>query len=174
MRMDSRIEQLLDKYWKADTSLEEEKELRDFFNSQDVPDDLKEVASLFNYFEFQKKQTLNEGDFKQNLKVSDDGRRGKVVKLMFTTAKIAAGVLVVVAATFLVRDEIRKSYPTEVVDTYSDPELAFEETKKALMMISRGFGKAKQGAGKIKIFNQAEEVIQHGPEKEDSSGETKI
>jgi hypothetical protein len=73
---------------------------------------------------------------------------------------------VLVAATYLVRQEIRKSYPEEVVDTYSDPQLAFEETKKALMMISKTFGKAKQEAGKITVFNEAEEIIQNGVTKE--------
>ena len=75
-------------------------------------------------------------------------------------ARIAAGIVVVVAATFFIRSEIRKSYPQELQDTYSDPQMAFEETKKALMMISHSFGKAKHETDKIKMFNEAEKKIQ--------------
>jgi len=48
-----------------------------------------------------------------------------------------------------------------------DHQLAFEETKKALMMISKTFGKAKQEAGKISVFNEAEQIIQKGKTKND-------
>jgi hypothetical protein len=46
--MDSnRIELLLKKYWGCETSLEEEKQLRDYFQGNDIPDQWKETASLF-------------------------------------------------------------------------------------------------------------------------------
>jgi hypothetical protein len=168
--MDSRIEELLDKYWKCETSLEEEKELRLFFSQQEVPDGLKETADLFKYFEQQRTQKIHGVEFDKKVKAHiPSDKDGKLVKMFFTTAKIAAGVVVLVAATYLVRQEVRKSYPTEVVDTYSDPELAFEETKKALMMISKTFGKAKQEAGKISVFNEAEQIIQNGTTQEDSA-----
>jgi len=164
--MDSKIELLLEKYWKCETSLEEEKELRDFFNGQAVPEGLKETADLFKYFELQRNEKLSATDFDSRLQAHTRGKQGRTVKMFFTSAKIAAGVAVLIAAGYLVREEIRKSYPTEVADTYSDPELAFEETKKALLMISKTFGKAKQEAGKISVFNEAEQIIQHGTAKE--------
>ena len=81
-------------------------------------------------------------------------------------ARIAAGIAVVVVATYFIRQEVRKSYPQELQDTYSDPQMAFEETKKALMMISNSFGKAKKEAGKMKMFNDAEKKIQTKPNGE--------
>ncbi len=80
--------------------------------------------------------------------------------MVFNFARIAAGLLVVITATYFVRQEVRKAYPPEIADTYSDPKLALEETKKALMMISKGFNKAQREAGKIKVFNEAEEKLQ--------------
>lgn len=166
--MDSRIEQLLDKYWKCETSLEEEKELKTFFNENEAPDELKETGLLFRYFEQQKK-TVTEVEFDKKVKSKTSGeKKGRVIKMIFTSAKIAAGVVVLLTASYLVRQEIRKSYPEDVVDTYSDPQLAFEETKKALMMISKTFGKAKEEAGKIRVFSEAEQVIQGKTLREDS------
>jgi hypothetical protein len=66
----------------------------------------------------------------------------------------------VLAATWFIRNEIRSTTPQEVVDTYDDPKMAFEETKKALMMISKSFGTAKEQAKKINMFNEAQEEIQ--------------
>jgi hypothetical protein len=173
--MDSRIEELLDKYWKCETSLEEERELKSFFNEHEVGGELKQTSLLFKYFEDQKKQTVNEARFDKRVKAkTNQEKRGKVITMMFTSAKIAAGVVVLITAGYLVREEVRKSYPEEVVDTYSDPQLAFEETKKALMMISKTFGKAKEEAGKIKVFNEAEQLIQSGITKEDSTEKVDI
>lgn len=166
--MDSKIEQLLEKYWKCETSLEEENELKVYFRGSNVPEELRETAALFQYFDEQKKLGITKADFDRKVKAeTKSGNQGKVRRMVFTTAKIAAGVVVLVAAAYLVRQEIRKSYPEEVVDTYSDPQLAFEETKKALMMISKTFGKAKQEAGKITIFNEAEQIIQNGTSKDE-------
>ena len=43
------ISQLLERYWQADTSLEEERILRTFFSQPDVPEELKTYRSLFVY-----------------------------------------------------------------------------------------------------------------------------
>lgn len=159
--MDSKqIEELLEKYWNCETTLEEERLLRDYFRGQ-VPENLNEVANLFRYFESQQQKEISSPDFDAQVKqqIRKHRPKGKVVNLAFAL-RIAAGLLVVVAATYFVREEIRKSYPTDVADTYSDPQLALEETKKALLMLSKGFNKAQKEAGKLKVFNEAEQKIQ--------------
>lgn len=49
------IEQLLDRYWQCETSLEEESQLRTFFNGKDIPDHLRRYKHLFAYQQMQKK-----------------------------------------------------------------------------------------------------------------------
>lgn len=159
--MDSKhIEQLLEKYWSCETSLEEEKELREFFAGNAVPDALKETAALFQFFESERKRTVGQ-DFDKNVtRQIKKQHSGKLISMvnMVRFARIAAGVLVVVAATYFIREEVRKSYPDD--SEISDPKIALEETKKALMMISKSFGKARKEAGKMNIFNEAEKKIQ--------------
>ena len=166
--MDSKkIEQLLEKYWSCETSLEEEKELRDYFNSNNSAEAHGDAASLFRYFESERNRTGAE-DIERNVtKEIRNRQRGKIISMVnvYRMARIAAGLLVVVVATYFVRQEVRKSYPPEIADTISDPKLALEETKKALMMISKGFGKAKEGASKVNMFNEAEDKIA-GKDKE--------
>ena len=161
--MDSNnIEQLLEKYWMCETSLEEEQQLRDFFKGHGVPASLKEATILFRFFDAEKNNILQENFESAVTKQLRQRQGGKVISMvrLNNIARIAAGILVVVVATFFIRQEIRKSYPQELQDTYTDPQIAFEETKKALMMISQSFGKARQEAGKIKMLNEAEKKIQ--------------
>jgi hypothetical protein len=174
--MDSKhIEQLLEKYWNCDTSLEEEQYLREYFRG-DVPESMKEVAEVFRYFDKQQKQQVNSPDFDAAIRkqIKQHRPEGKVIRMFYSYGRIAAGLLVVVAATYFVRQEVRKAYPPEIADTYSDPKLALEETKKALMMISKGFNKAQREANKIKAFNEAEVKIQGKPLEESKENETKI
>lgn len=162
MLMDSnRIEDLLSKYWNCETSLEEEQQLREYFKGGDIPEQWKETAALFRYFEENKKKTLNDVAFDAAvIQNAQPQKKGKLVKIFYNTMRIAAGVAVLVMAVWFVRKEVRETTPQEVVDTYDDPQLAFEETKKALLMISKSFGTAETQAKKLNMFNEAQEEIQ--------------
>jgi hypothetical protein len=45
-----RIEDLLNRYWDGETSLEEERELKAYFNSDDIAEQFRSVAPLFRAF----------------------------------------------------------------------------------------------------------------------------
>jgi HEAT repeats len=45
-----RIEQLLEKYWEGETSIAEERELKDYFKRKDIPAHLKAYQAQFVYF----------------------------------------------------------------------------------------------------------------------------
>lgn len=166
--MDSkRIEELLNKYWNCETSLEEEQQLRAYFSGSDIPESLKETAALFQYFEQTRQQTLNDLSVEQHvLHKARTPEKGKMVKLFYNSMRIAAGLAVLIMAGWFVHKEIRSTTPQEMVDTYDDPKLAFEETKKALLMISKSFGTAEEQAKKINMFNEAQQEIQKGKNKE--------
>ena len=115
---------------------------------------------MFRYFEEAKKKSLNDVAFDDQVMLKINPRRGQIKRLVYNSMRIAAGLLVVIAATWFIRTEVRQTIPQEMVDTYDDPELAFEETKKALLMISKSFGTAEQHTRKINMFNEAQEEIQ--------------
>jgi hypothetical protein len=160
--MDSRnIDELLRKYWECETTLEEEQLLREYFEGSQISEHHREAASLFRYFSMNKKKSISDEGFeKQVLQVTHGTNSRKIIQLVYNTMRIAAGVAVLMIAIYFVRKEIHKADPVAVEDTYNDPKLAFEETKKALMMISKGFTKAENEAKKINLFNEAQEDIQ--------------
>jgi hypothetical protein len=154
------IGQLLEKYWNCETSLEEEQQLRSYFNGPDVSDQLKDAAELFRFLEAERVRSVGDNfDSEVMRKVKKAESKTKIVSMVrwLQMARIAAGILVMVAAGYFVRNEFLKSNPdpTEI----TDPQQALEETKKALLMISRSFGKAKEGVGKINMINEAEQKI---------------
>lgn len=166
--MDSKhIEQLLEKYWECETSLEEEKALRDFFSQTDVPDALKDSAVLFRYFEQQRQHKMNDVAFDASLKNKLQPAQGKMRSLLMSSLRIAAGISVVVASFWLVRTQMQNNAQQEITDTFDDPKEAFEETKKALQLISKNFGKAKKATSNINMINEATERVH-------SKDETKI
>lgn len=149
--MDSKeLERLLEKYWACETSLEEEQILRDHFRKAEATDATRDAAALFAYFEIQRTTEVKDVPTR---KIRTFNR------LVQKSLRIAAGIAVLVAAVWLVRSEIRENTPQVMVDTYSDPELAFEETKRALLIISKGFGTAEEQAKKIDLFNDAQRQI---------------
>lgn len=54
------IEQLLERYWQCETSVEEESILRDFFSNEDVPAHLLRYKNLFVYQQVQKEVGLGD------------------------------------------------------------------------------------------------------------------
>ena len=52
------IEQLLERYWQCETSLEEEAQLRTFFTEEDVPEHLSRYKDLFVYQQLQQEEHL--------------------------------------------------------------------------------------------------------------------
>ena len=106
--MDSNnIEQLLEKYWMCETSLEEEQQLRDFFKGHGVPASLKEATMLFRFFDAEKNNILQENFESAVTKQLRQRQGGKVISMvrLNNIARIAAGILVVVVATSLFPDE---------------------------------------------------------------------
>jgi hypothetical protein len=162
--MDSeKCKELLEKYWTCETSLEEEVQLREYFRRDDLPESSHETATLFRYFDEQKTRKVEphfDHTVLQQIKKTSPATTGRVRSIFYSAMRIAAGVAVVLAAIYFVRQEIRKDDTLAIEDTYTDPQQAFEETKKALLMISKGFGNAEQQAKKINVFNEAQEKIQ--------------
>ncbi|MGI6242250.1 MAG: pyruvate ferredoxin oxidoreductase [Prevotella sp.] len=54
------IKQLLERYWRCDTSLEEEDILRAFFSQDNIPAEFMRYKAFFNYGEEQKNDVLGE------------------------------------------------------------------------------------------------------------------
>ena len=95
------IEQLLERYWQCETSLEEEQILQAFFRQEDIPVHLLQYKSLFAYEQVQKEVGLGE-DFDAKILVKIEkpvvkARRLTLVSRFMPLFKAAAVVVVVLS-----------------------------------------------------------------------------
>src|SRR3954465_1665860 len=110
------IQELLNRYWNAETTLEEEAQLRAYFSNKDLPEQFRETAALFRYFDLNKKKELSDETFNQNvLSKVKESKKGKVVSLLYNSMRIAAGISVLVIAVWFVKKEVSKTDNTAAV-----------------------------------------------------------
>ncbi len=88
--MNHAIEKLLDKYYEGETTLEEERELRDFFHQEDIPPHLQLHAEQFRYFAKSRRQQPSAGTGYRI--VNQLNAQSKVRPLISWGMRIAAGI----------------------------------------------------------------------------------
>ncbi|MDN5200453.1 hypothetical protein QQ008_03750 [Fulvivirgaceae bacterium BMA10] len=157
-----RIEILLDKYWKGESSIDQEKELRAFFSTEEVPDHLASFAPLFQYFDKQGSKDFLDKDFEEgvlNTLTDSEGKMdsGERFNLFRNVAKIAAAfIVIVVTVYFFNRDRFETSSNDLVLKgSIENPEMAYDEVKKALVLISSKINKGKDQVKELSKMNKA-------------------
>ncbi len=151
---------LLEKYWEGETSLEEEKMLRVYFNSTDVAPDLILYKPFFLYQKVEQEKTLSD-NFEQELLAKIELEEKPIVKInrkqnvTYYLYRIAAALALLFGVWFLFKPVVIETEQIAAVDedTFDDPEEAFNELKSALLLVSRNFekGKSESMKGVIKI-----------------------
>lgn len=127
-----KVEGLLEKYFQGATTLAQEKEMQDYFSSQDVASHLQQYGSLFGYFAVAKKQQN-----KYKIPVFEVIKAQNInKKWTLGWVSIATSVLVLMGlATYVLYDFDDRKENTNF-GTYEDPEAAFRATQKALSLLS--------------------------------------
>lgn len=171
MNMDYKyIEQLLERYWKCDTSLQEEEQLRSFFAGEDIPAHLLPYRDLFVYQLAQKEVKISD-DFEERICARIEvpvvkARRISFVSRLTPLFKAVAMVAIVLSVGGVLQQSFFKdkaldyNYDT-YTDTYDDPEVAYKQVSSALMMLSEGMNKSQDQyvADSLKLLNVDTELI---------------
>lgn len=159
---------LLDKYWNCETSLEEEEQLRSYFQRDDVPEELRKYQDLFRFYSGEISSDLNEEFDKKILRKLKSENKGGHQRYLSWMYKAAAAVLLILSFFVIHERFIRvKDQAKKVVeDTFSDPEKALEETKRVLLFVSEKINKGKEEATRLNKFKKAEDVVKNTKYKE--------
>lgn len=143
------IEKLLERFWKCETSLEEESVLRAFFRQKDIPQSLEPYRSLFAY-EDQASEIKLGADFDDKVlklveQPSVSARRIPFTIRLRPLFKAAAAVAIVLTLGNAAQRSFRNAscsapdynYST-YEDTYEDPQVAYDEVSAAFRNMSDG------------------------------------
>lgn len=143
------IQQLLDRYFAGETTLQEEAQLRDYFRRDDVPDALRPYQPMFQFFETERQARLDEQFEERLLQRLKQRPRPQVRRLRIWVASAAAALVIALAAWWLY-PQLSAPEPQPVAQAIDwskyepeTPEEAYRVLKTSLNMTS---SKLNQGA----------------------------
>ena len=151
------IERLLEKYYSGETTLEEERELRWYFQTHKVPERLQPERKMHNYFQEKKKEVLSPGLTHKLSKLIDKQYGNRINSIKRTAvlwAGSAAAVAVIILTVWLGHKGQLPGKQTTFRDTYDDPRLAYLETKRVLALVSE---KMNEGTRNLQALNKMNE-----------------
>ncbi len=142
---DHRIDELLSKYWEGETSLQEEQFLQQYFSSGSVREEHEAFAPLFQFFSH-----AREDEMKTEIEIpvmeKKEARTRSLPSLNWIVG-IAASLVLLLGIFFSSRNDDTLTQEEFVYeDTYESPELAYEEFKKAMYMVSSKMNKGMSTA----------------------------
>ena len=137
------IKGLLDKYFEAQTTIEEEKELKNYFNSGSIDPRFDKVAILFKVFKAE-----SEIETQANIVVKKEAKVFTLQRYL----KIAAAVIVLALSSFLVvkytlNNTVEETPKIEVANyiEVTDPDEAMAYTEDALKILAKVFNTSQTG-----------------------------
>lgn len=161
--MDSKkAEALREKYWEGKLSTDEEKELKFYIHdSSDEDDPDHEYFSYLN-----EKRAINpldngfDEEILSQIDVHENSKKSKRIALKYWYAAASLALIISISIIFNQRFiNIDKVENVVKVDTYEDPGKAFEETKRALLMISSKLNQSGEYAAQFSRFDESQKNL---------------
>ena len=164
------IEQLLERYWQCETSLEEESILQTFFAQKEVPTEFLKYKGLFSLPMEEKQENVLGADFDKKVlaAIKEEGSHVKVKAIrvslrerLMPLFKSAAVVAIILSLGGAAQFQFGKNGSTDEInyadykDTYKDPAMAYDQVEDALELISEGFCQSAEGDSSVSIHKAA-------------------
>lgn len=160
----SLLDKLLDKYYSGSTSGEEEKMLLDLLSREDLPQQYAEdrmlIAGIYGDDDIPEPSAGLNDRILEAIDGSDKERKKVQNKrLLYTALSAAAGILVIISFWFVFNNR-----GVQFVDTYQDPQLAYNETVEVLYRVSANLNKGREGMSDLSVIAETESKMQLLPE----------
>ena len=153
------IKVLLEKFYEGSTSLEEEKNLRDYFRNSSVPDELACDKELFLFSSGETETIPVSSGLEQKLELLIDRQdkvetKTKQIRLWYKIASVAAGLAILLVCYLFISKE---GQVNKMKDTYTDPQIAYAQVKQTLLYISETLNKGTKPLAQVSKLNQGME-----------------
>ena len=148
------IEQLLEKYFDGHSSLEEEQQLQQFFEkNKKLPPALESAALMFRHFQGESAETMPQ----PIMRVSRNRQRNRIWQL----SGIAASILIVLSAIFWMPGSMDQGPAYAYINgqPVNNEEVALEEMKKALSIMTSHLNQGTEGLSQLSKFEQIKKSI---------------
>jgi len=143
------IEELVEKYYDAQTTIEEEETLREFFTNEDVPAHLLFEKAQFAYYK-KEKEISKVINFVAPKNKKSYNKKSKVFNLL----NYAAAAVVLISVGWISNEKYQKHLQEQEEIRY-----AYTETQRALEILSSNFNVGVNKAVTLKEMNKTQKYI---------------
>jgi len=133
---------LLKKYEEGGTSLQEERDLKNYFSSNDIPQEFMAYKSVFNFSVESRK-----------IQHTKDIRLKTTPKSKWAWPGVAASILILISVLFF-NDLANNKLEDQNLGTIEDPEQAYLKTKETLQMVAEVFSDGREDLEYLNEFNK--------------------
>jgi hypothetical protein len=156
-----RLDILAERFWNGECSEVEEQDLKELIQEGAVPAEHAELKAYLDFTSSAQEDELLGGAFDQQVMQEIDRRESTSNGYPYWM-KIAAGIAIILglfgAMQSLMDTDGITTNPDAIVmvdDTFEDPEMAYEEVKKALALMGMKMNDGLDHAGSLGKFDQA-------------------
>jgi hypothetical protein len=167
-----KLKLLEEKYWAGETDAQEEEQLKSYVAERKIGLSQELIALITASNTYAAQTTSPDFDEKFWNRVEGKNKGNGVLRwLQFSTMLKYAAAIVVIGgiglAIYSITVKIEPNNTTTAVtdefhDTYTDPQQAYEETKRALLMVSSKLNEAEQPVMELKRFHESKMSITGG------------
>ena len=137
----------IEKYFRSETTIAEENELRAYFSSSDVPSSLEQYKPIFSQLDLEK-----EPKFDHEILLKSRNRNWLWLSVMAT-------VVVLLGIGAFGYFNFYNPRQDENLGTYDDPEVAFKETQKVLLKLSTNLNTGFESLHYIEEYENSKNLI---------------
>jgi hypothetical protein len=147
---EERIDLLLEKYFEGETSIEDEQRLKTYFNGEEVEEEHKQFAPLFNYYSEAQTEVLEKSLSIHKAKTLHIVRRSMM--------GIAAGLVILLASVFVMDNYQSQQQANALAISIEEAEAeeALETTMEALAFLGIKFNKGTESLDQLKKLQRAD------------------
>ncbi|MGK0387281.1 MAG: hypothetical protein ACI94Y_000005 [Maribacter sp.] len=151
------IQILLKKYWTGETSLKEENILFNYFNQELIDKRLIQHQPIFKYIKKEKKKELSTVLNSELIQKNNT----KIIPIRRWKKWTAAASIILMSGLFIWNyNAPNNDKKFASVKEIQDPELAYQITKEALMLVSSKLNKgAKEAAGRVRKVKEINRYV---------------
>ena len=144
---------LIEKYYSGESTENEEITLRNYFLNNESPKGMEAEAKIFRSYSTYYELPIPAVDFEDRIIAEVDLSRKvtelKQIRRYIPYISAAAGILILIATHFFFVNRSGSE------DTYTDPQIAYNETMKILLNVSSRLNNGAQALEPISKFNSA-------------------
>jgi hypothetical protein len=137
-----KIRTLLEKFYNGESTLDEEKILREYFSNELIDSEFIADKDIF-LFQTHENENLKDipdisNEIWNTLSNTDDYKIKTNNNLSYFYLRIAASIIILIGSFFLLKNQIFNKQPDiQFADTYDNPEEAYRQAKEALLYVSQ-------------------------------------